>query len=152
MWLRRRYGLVAIPKQIIGIDRLVKFKRSMQNEKNYLYRFLHTDIDGVWKQHHKKTPPPEYIYHNEKADLDYSVWGETKDTAVRRVTKLKDYDAKNRCRKRGYVWTLKTADGGSPSCEERDDGRARCQLTNVELECYRLKPGTVGMGLIPFTQ
>lgn len=100
-----------------------------------------------------KTPPPEYVSQKQKVDLDYSVWSESKDTAKKRVTKLKDYDSKNRCRRiLGYGWTLKSADDGRLSCEERDDGRARCQLANVDLECHRLKPGTVGMGMIPFTQ
>lgn len=60
-------------------------------------------------------------------------------------------DAGNLCREKGYGWHLEAVkNDGTLACSPCADGKARCQATNVELLCRRLKPGSTGMGMIPF--
>lgn len=100
-----------------------------------------------------KTPPPEYIQQTKTVDLKPTVWTKDRIFAEERANKRVEFNAKNECRTLGYGWMIdEVKDSGTLSCEDRADGRSRCQMTKATIECRRLKPGTVGMGMIPFTQ
>ena len=96
-------------------------------------------------------PETKYIYQNKVADLKPGLWQKDKDTALAKAkAKLRKY-ANNECRTIDYGWTLnELKNPGEANCEERADGKFRCQLTQVEMECRRLSPGSVGMG--PFSK
>ena len=56
-------------------------------------------------------------------------------------------DGANICREQSYGWHLQEVKNeGDVDCTSCGDGKARCQVSTVELVCRRLKPGTVGMG------
>lgn len=60
-------------------------------------------------------------------------------------------DAANLCREKGYGWHLQEVKSeGTVACNPCSDGKTRCQANAVELLCRRLKPGSTGMGMIPF--
>ena len=101
-----------------------------------------------------KTPPPEYVFQATKADFEYTAWKDNEAAAIDRLDRRMDYNSKNACYTIGYGWGLnKVVDAGKVNCEVNPaNQRIRCRRENVELECSRLKPGTVGMGMIPFTQ
>lgn len=100
-----------------------------------------------------KTPPPEYIYQTKIIDLKPTVWAKDEAFAINRANKNVEYNSKNECRRFGYGWTLEEIkNSGELGCEKRADGRSRCQMKSAEIECRRIKPGSVGMGMIPFTQ
>jgi len=100
-----------------------------------------------------KTPPPEYIYETKIVDLKPTPPARDEAVSIKRANKMVEYNSKNECRRLGYGWTLeKVANSGELSCEKSTDGRSRCQMKSAEIECRRIKPGSVGMGMIPFTQ
>lgn len=101
-----------------------------------------------------KTPPPEYVSRHIKTDYKYTMWKSDKEAVLGRINRRANYNASNACHNDGYGWTFKeVVNPGVLDCETHPKNqRIRCRKKNVELECQRLKPGTVGMGMIPFTQ
>ncbi len=101
-----------------------------------------------------KTPPPEYVFQTTTANFDYTAWKDNKSAAIDRINRRMDYHSKNACYAIGYGWGLhKVINPGEVNCEVNSTNkRIRCRRENVELDCTRLKPGSVGMGMIPFTQ
>ncbi|BBL72859.1 hypothetical protein [Methylogaea oryzae] len=60
-------------------------------------------------------------------------------------------DAANICREKGYGWHVQEVkSAGNVACSPCESDKTRCQATNVELICRRLKPGSTGMGMLPF--
>ncbi|MEE9395441.1 MAG: hypothetical protein V3V31_00370 [Methylococcales bacterium] len=96
-------------------------------------------------------PGTKYDYQSKVADLKPSLWQKDKDTALAKAkAKVRKY-ANSECRTIDYGWTLnELKNPGETRCEERADGKFRCQLAQVEMECRRLSPGSVGMG--PFSK
>lgn len=101
-----------------------------------------------------KTPPPEYVFQQIKTDFDFTAWKDSKAAATDRVKERFDYSASNACHNFGYGWGyVNLINPGNVDCETNPDTqKMRCRQANVELECSRIKPGTVGMGMIPFTR
>lgn len=101
-----------------------------------------------------KTPPPEYVSQQIKADFAYSNWKGNKQEAMNRIHKKSTYHAKSACHAIGYGWSFsKVINPGNVSCEiHPTTQRTRCREEHLVLECSRIKPGSVGMGMIPFTQ
>ena len=99
----------------------------------------------------ENTPPPKYIYLKKTVDLEPTVCMKKKDEAIKRANSLISYDAKTQCRTHGYGWTLDSEPKYQTlSCNSCSDDKVRCQAKDVELKCRRLKPGSVGMGMIPW--
>jgi hypothetical protein len=100
-----------------------------------------------------KTLPPEYIYQTKIVDLKPTAGARDETVAIERANKSVEYNSKNECRRFGYGWTLEEIkNSGELSCEKGADSRSRCQMKSAEIKCRRIKPGSVGMGMIPFTQ
>lgn len=60
-------------------------------------------------------------------------------------------DAVSACRAKGYGWSLeKIREEGKLACNECGGGATQCRVVDLGLQCERLKPGSVGMGMIPF--
>ena len=96
-------------------------------------------------------PDTKYDYQSKVADLKPTLWQKDKNTAITKAkAKVRKY-ANSECRSLNYGWTLNELKSpGTVNCEERADGKVRCQLAQVEMECRRLSPGSVGMG--PFSK
>jgi hypothetical protein len=101
-----------------------------------------------------KTPPPEYVFKQIKTDFDFTAWKDNQQAATDKLQERLDYYASNACHGSGYGWGFTNViDPGNVECEVNpDDQRVRCHQVDVNLECSRIKPGSVGMGMIPFTQ
>lgn len=100
-----------------------------------------------------KTPPPEYVVQKIATDFEYGAWKNNELAAKDRINERFEYYAKNACHRVGYGWSFTNIIGsGQEDCEVNPQKQlVRCRLIDVELECRRIKPGTVGMGMIPFT-
>ncbi|MEE9412082.1 MAG: hypothetical protein V3V22_03415 [Methylococcales bacterium] len=99
----------------------------------------------------ENTQPPKYVYLEKTVDLEPTVCLKSEDTAIKRATRLITYNAKTQCRIHGYGWTLDSKlKDQLLSCNACSDDLVSCQAKNVELKCRRLRPGSVGMGMIPW--
>ncbi len=101
----------------------------------------------------ENTPPPKYVYLEKTVDLESTVCLKTKDIANKRAKSLINYNAKTQCRLHGYGWTLDSKlNDQLLSCNSNmcSNNKVSCQAKNVELKCRRLRPGSVGMGMIPW--
>ena len=92
----------------------------------------------------------QWVYQDKTIDSGFSRCLE-KDAASEAVRKRVEFDAKSSCRELGYGWHLDLVKKeGDLSCTDCAEGSAKCQQVNVALQCRRLKPGSVGMGMIPW--
>jgi hypothetical protein len=101
----------------------------------------------------ENTPPPKYVYLEKTVDLEPTVCLKTEDVAIKRANSLINYNAKTQCRLHGYGWTLDSKlKDQLLSCNSNmcANDMVSCQANNVELKCRRLRPGSVGMGMIPW--
>ena len=92
----------------------------------------------------------EYIYRDLMANTLPSPKCEAKTEAVVSASKPINFDrySKKFCQTQGYGWHLtEVKNNGKSNCEECSDreGKYRCHLEDVVVQCKRLKPGSAGL-------
>ncbi|CAL1239099.1 hypothetical protein [Candidatus Methylocalor cossyra] len=73
------------------------------------------------------------------------------EAASREARERVPIDSSNACRSKGYGWHLeRVVAEGTLACDSCSEGKTQCQVRDMNLECRRLKPGSVGIMGVPF--
>ena len=72
------------------------------------------------------------------------------------IEKMLTSNAKYHCRDMGYGWHMAELKSlGETVCDECEGpekaGKYRCRQANLVVQCRRIRPGSVGMGMLPWS-